>query len=35
MNCPMNVGVVVFIKVFYGVDYLARFLRSRSVVKVD
>jgi len=35
MNGPVNVGVVVFIKVFYGFDYLSGFLRSCSVVKVD
>lgn len=35
MNCPVDIGVVIFIKVPYGVDYLFRFLRGCSVVKVD
>jgi hypothetical protein len=35
VNCPVNVGVVIFIKVPYGVDYLPRFLRGCSVIKVD
>jgi hypothetical protein len=35
VNCPVNVGVVVLVKVPYGVDYLSGFLRGCSVVKVD
>jgi hypothetical protein len=35
VNCSVDVGVVIFIKVPYGVDYLLRFLRGCSVVKVD
>ena len=35
MNCPVDVGVMIFIKVPYGVDYLFRFLRGCSIIKID
>jgi hypothetical protein len=35
VNCPVDVGVVVFVKVSYGVDYLSGFLCGCGVVKVD
>ena len=35
VNCPVNVGVVVLVKVTYGINYLSGFLRGCSVVKVD
>jgi len=35
VNCPVDVGVVVFIKVFNGFDYLFGFLRGCCVVKVN
>jgi hypothetical protein len=35
VNAAVDVGVVVFVKVAYGVDYLFRLLRGCSVVKID
>jgi hypothetical protein len=35
MNCPVNVGIVVLVKVLYDVDYLSGFLCGRGIVKVD
>jgi len=35
VNCSVDVGVVIFIKVLYGFDYLSRFLRSCSIVEID
>jgi len=35
VDCPVNVGVVVLIKVRDGFDYLPGFLRGCRVVKVD
>jgi hypothetical protein len=33
--CPVNVAVVVFVKVFFGFDDLLRLLRGGGVVEVD
>jgi hypothetical protein len=35
VDCSVDVGVVIFVKVLYGVDYLAGFLCGCGVVKVD
>ena len=35
VDCSVDVGVVVLVKVSYGVDYLAGFLCGCGVVKVD
>ena len=35
MDCPVNVGVVVLVEVFFGFDYLFWFLCGCGVVKVD
>ena len=35
VDCPVDVCVVVFVKIGYGFDNLLRFLRCGSVVEVD
>jgi hypothetical protein len=35
VNPAVDIGVVVFIKVKYGIDYLFRLLRGCSIVKID
>lgn len=35
MNPAVDVGVMVFVKAAYGINYLFRFLRGCCVVKVD
>jgi hypothetical protein len=35
VHCTVDVGVVVLVKAAYGVNYLFRFLRGCSVVKID
>ena len=35
VNCSVDVSVMVFIKVFYGIDNLLGFLRRCSIVEVD
>ena len=35
VNSAVDVGVVVFVKVTYGIDYLFRLLCGCSVVKID
>jgi hypothetical protein len=35
VDCSVDVGVVVLVKVCYGVDYLSGFLGGCGVVKVD
>jgi len=35
VNCSVDVGVVIFIKVPYGVDYLLRLLRGCCIVEID
>jgi hypothetical protein len=35
VDCPVNISVVVLVKVTYGINYLPRLLGGCSVVKVD
>jgi hypothetical protein len=35
VNCPVDVGVMIFIKVFYSFDYLFRFLGGCRIVEVN
>jgi hypothetical protein len=35
VNCSVDVGVVIFIKVPYGFYYLFGFLRGCSIIKID
>jgi hypothetical protein len=35
VNPAVDIGVVVFVKVTYGIDYLFRLLRGCSVIKID
>lgn len=35
MHCAVNVSVVIFIKILYGVNNLSRLLRGRGIVEVN
>jgi hypothetical protein len=35
VNATVDVGVVVFVKVTYGVNYLFGLLRGCSIIKID
>jgi hypothetical protein len=35
VNPAVDIGVVVFVKVTYGIDYLFRLLRGCSVIKIN
>jgi len=35
MNCTVDIGVMIFVKVPHSFDYLFRLLRGCSVVKID